>query len=460
MVTTEKKTKLWAFTSQLLTIFSGTILLFLLLRALTRERYAVWVAFTALAAFSLFLEQALEPALTRYAAYAFAGAFDLPMYGQRPSQGDGVLNTIDVARILQVGRKLYASVTLLVAILVGTLGTLLLAHLTSTVPGLKVEALTAWGFYFSGILVSVRWGYLNPTLMGLGEVSASYQAIAYSRGTFLLITAGGVLATRSLVPIGIAYLAWAVVLRAYSAARLQRVLPDLPKIAPDPMLFKAITDGSWRMGVSQLGAFFALKMNYLLVTYFLGLRTAAAYGLSLQAVETITLLALTPIQYRLPQLIALRTTKAMSEFRNLVGRVSTGAWLISLLGMTGLIMLGPMLLRFLSSQSNLLPTSMLVIMCCTAFLATNHSLFVILLLADNSVPFMWASLISGLVIVILATSYLALHTGGILGILLIEMGVQLSYNNWKWPLEGARRFEMGLGTLLRQRMRIKNSPNS
>jgi 4-amino-4-deoxy-L-arabinose transferase-like glycosyltransferase len=144
----------------------------------------------------------------------------------------------------------------------------------------------------------------------------------------------------------------------------------------------------------------------------------------------------------------------MSAFRVLVGRISVEAWAISLLGTVGLLILGRSLLGIISSQNTLLPTYLLVFMCITAILSLNHTLFVLILLADNSVPFMWASLLSGVAITVLSASCLSLHFGGILVVFIIEMGVHLSYNNWKWPHEAFKKYHLNISSLMRDGLNI------
>ena len=66
-------------------------------------------------------------------------------------------------------------------------------------------------------------------------------------------------------------------------------------------------------------------------------------------------------------------------------------------------------------------------------LELNQSNFATIIVTSNRVPFVKPTLISGAVIFVGTFVVLKLTTWGILGVVLVQAVVQLSYNDWKWP---------------------------
>ena len=72
----------------------------------------------------------------------------------------------------------------------------------------------------------------------------------------------------------------------------------------------------------------------------------------------------------------------------------------------------------------------------------NHSNFSTMIVIQNSVPFVGVSLITGGFIVLGSFLTLQYTNYGILGLILVQGIVQLSYNNWKWPYVVLKEFKL------------------
>jgi hypothetical protein len=80
------------------------------------------------------------------------------------------------------------------------------------------------------------------------------------------------------------------------------------------------------------------------------------------------------------------------------------------------------------------------------FLELNHSIFGLFITASNHVPFYKAALLAGAAIL----SFSAVLVGelGVWSLILVQGGVQLAYNNWRWPLAVMRSGGLSYRTLL------------
>jgi hypothetical protein len=64
----------------------------------------------------------------------------------------------------------------------------------------------------------------------------------------------------------------------------------------------------------------------------------------------------------------------------------------------------------------------------TAVLEVNHCAFSVFYITKNKVPFLWASILSGLAIISLG--FLVVGAWSIWGLLAVQFLVQISFNNW------------------------------
>ncbi|HHH1715679.1 TPA: hypothetical protein ACPY4M_004563, partial [Yersinia enterocolitica] len=81
-----------------------------------------------------------------------------------------------------------------------------------------------------------------------------------------------------------------------------------------------------------------------------------------------------------------------------------------------------------------LPLNYLLILGLIYLLEMNHSICATIITSKNKVPFVFASLFSGGLIILLSIILSVHFKYGVLGLILAQGIVQLMYNNWKWPL--------------------------
>ena len=77
---------------------------------------------------------------------------------------------------------------------------------------------------------------------------------------------------------------------------------------------------------------------------------------------------------------------------------------------------------------------MIIVILIISFLEENHSIAGGFLLSKNEVPFYKASIVAGIVTVILLFVFLKILNLGVWAMILAPGVAQLIYQNWKWPL--------------------------
>ena len=76
---------------------------------------------------------------------------------------------------------------------------------------------------------------------------------------------------------------------------------------------------------------------------------------------------------------------------------------------------------------------MLIAVLVISLLEQNHIVAATFIMADNKVPFMWPSLISGAATILLLWLMLQYGNMGLWGMIIAPGIAQLAYQNWKWP---------------------------
>lgn len=434
-----RRLSFWAYMAQISGMFS-LILLPFLLRQFPADKVALWYICLTLGSVGTLVEQSLEPAITRYITYARGGVGKLPEYGARPGPASGQIDPRLVNLVVAAARWLHVRTSALNLVLFGAGGGMYLWFLASR-NNLETETLQAWGIFTAAQYLGCRLMVNIPILQGMGRTHEAFQAFTLQRMGFILTAILGIFLFPRLEIIGIAQFIANVLGLGMAWIRVRRLLNAsdfTPNLSELRTCIRELLHGSLRLWITRFGGFLIVKSNLLLVSAFIGLQTAGSLALSMQALEAINLLSLTPLFSRLPRLYELRTLDFTQEMKRCVGSVLLIAWITYCVGSICLVWQGAELLEFLGSQSTLLPTGSLLLLLVTGLLEMNHSLSGTLLLLDNRVPFMRASVLSGLIIVCLSTLVLSQTELGVLGALAVPFFIQLAYNNWKWPLEALR----------------------
>jgi hypothetical protein len=151
----------------------------------------------------------------------------------------------------------------------------------------------------------------------------------------------------------------------------------------------------------------------------------------------------------MPEIASLKLNNTAYRYLQIFSRAIAVQWIVSIIGILFIVILGPIVLNFIGANTTLLPSFLLVILGSVFFLEWNHSTFATLITMSNTVPFVGASVFSGIGIVTTSVIVLEFTNLGILGIVLSQGIVQLAYNNWRWPLWVLRENKISIYTIVK-----------
>lgn len=187
-----------------------------------------------------------------------------------------------------------------------------------------------------------------------------------------------------------------------------------------------------------------LQLNTLICSSYFGLETTANYGLTLQLFTLLIAVCSTAYQTLQPEINEACLHNDNIRVIQLISFGSIFNWLVYLIGFIFIILFGPKILEFLNVEVKLLSFELMVFMGIYLFLENNHSMFASYITGQNKIPFMKASIISGIFVVSLSMFSVTYTSLELLGLMIAQSLVQLCYNNWKWPLDIIKKYDLNL----------------
>lgn len=425
----------WGYLAQGLNVGSGLLLLPFVVRYLPAEEVGLWFVFITLGALAQLLEFGFQPTIARNTAYVYAGARTLFMVGiPTELKNCGLPHIPMLAELIAACRLIYAAVALLVAFALFGGGGLYISTLLAD--GAAHDAvLIAWAMYATGLIVNFYFGYANSLLQGRGDITLVNKALIASRCLLLLLGLFMLALGQGLPGLGAAMLASCILGRWLLMRYLRQETAMAEAMRLRSTQGRATAQTMWhnasRLGVVQVSAFLIQRANVLVASSFLGLVSAASYGLTVTLLITLSNLSMAVLQIRLPAITRARTLGDNAMARALFGEVLLMSWILFMGGLALLLVAGNPLLFLLSGQAPLLHTLPLLVFGLILALEMNHSIAATYLTTRNAVPFLWPSLLSGAATLLL--SLWLVSEWEVWGLIAAQGVVQLSYNNWRWP---------------------------
>lgn len=434
-----RKDILWGYSAQLLNIGIGLLILPLLVIQLSSEELGLWYVFMAMAGLAQLLEFGFQPTIARQVSYVYSGAIEIKKTGL-PTAGAGGLKTELLVNVIFASRKIYRIISIFSAVLLIGGGALYISSLSYSGDSLSIY--TSWCVFASASIINFYFGYYNGLLQGRGDITKVNKVIVISKLVLFILAV-------FLLFCGFGLLAMAVATLLSSA--LNRVLISrcfydadnkfLKKMNPKENLTNILWGSSWRLGLVQFGSFLILRGNLFIAATFLGLSTAASYGLTLQIAMLIAAIASQLTSLQLPKMNAMQAIGNRNELLRLYSSsVVVGAMLV-LLGFLSLIILGDWILTFFNSKTPLLTIDLLAIMGIVILLEVHHSTSATYLTTCNDVPFLRASIVSGLAVAVLSFVLVKWGGLGVAGLIAGQGVVQALFNNWYWPMTAMRHLK-------------------
>lgn len=423
---------IWNYIAQIISIGGGIIALPLVLKywdIVVVENYLILITLMGL---YVIIDGGLRINLVRISAFAKSGK--IPIYG---STRDYVLENLSSPQLFNVVNKLVAQISWIGGVLIFLLGSIYLYQTSNN--GSYFNIIFIWILLStSQILFSRNLGVIG-LLQGIGKIALANKLVAAFKGGILLSCVFAVLLGFSLTGFAVGVFFCSVIVYFISLEIFSRQIEVIPGSDKTIDLSKNDTDQirelvlkpSLRLWVVQVGAFLINRGNILVAGLVLGVMESSAFMLSIILVSVVANLASTVILVYLPQINTIQVSVSRKTLTPIIKKIYGIAYSIYIAAFVCIFFLGNYILEILGSEARLIDDGLLIIVGIIAFLELNHSLAVSYLTTRNEIIFARAAVLSGIATVCIG--YILGSIYGIIGLIIAQGGVQLLYNNWRWP---------------------------
>ena len=440
MVNTDKNDVLWNYAATFLKLASQALLLPLILTMMSSEKVGIYVVFITINSFALLLDFGFNSSFTRNVTYVFSGVKSLKKQGYEKKINNK--NYIDYALLkglISVMRRFYLVLSLILFVLLITLGSFYISFLTQDYQGDINEVYIAWIILITVNTYNTYTLYFGALLLGKGLVKKSKQITIAGQLVFLFFSASLIILGYGLIAIFTAQGLSIIIIRFLSkkAFFTDQIIKDLKLISnrSNREIFNSIYPNSLKIGITSLGAFMVHRSTIIIGSLYISLEDIASYGITLQIITVVSGLAGIYTSTYLPKINELRIRDNIVEIKKIYLKGQFIVILSFLLGSFFILVLGEWTLNLLQSSTSLLSSSLIIFMLIFSLLETNHSVAGHILLTKNEVPFFKASILSGLVVIFLLLIFLNNTSLGLFSLILAPGIAQAIYQNWKWPME-------------------------
>lgn len=430
-----KKAIFSGYVAQALSIGYGILILPFMLGYLSPAEVAYWLIMLSFLGLVMVFDFGFSPTITRNIAYVMSGAEKLLAHGVYEDN----MNELNIDnreanwrlfnQLLYTVKLLYRYIALIALIIFGTFGSWYVYIFLANNP---VESgWVVWVIFLSGFILNLYFLYTYPTLMGMGKLYQANMVNIIMRVVWLIFAALGLWYFESILVMPVSYFLGVVVARVYAYYLINKhaILVRFEKSA----LFSIILPNAWRLGVVIFGAFLINKATIFFAGVYFQAELSASYMLSLQVLAVLIAVASVYFQMHIPELSRMQLAYNARK-KKLYYKLISISLFIYIVSALMVLVFGNGILNFIGSEVGFLPLEIFSLLLFIGLLELNHTLAATYITTQNKVPFLWASILSGIAIVLFSIIIFAIYrVNELIWLILIQGSVQLAYNNWKWP---------------------------
>ncbi len=438
MIEITKKDIAWSYIANIFSIASGIIVLPVILNRLDAEEVGLNYIMLTISSLVSLLDFGFAPQFGRNFTYVNSGVQSLRKEGiEEEVREKEKINYHLLSILLATAKTVYQRISVVGTLIMLSGGTAYIAYITNGFTSIN-NSLAIWILFTISTYFNIYFTYYNSLLTGSGKVEEANVATFLSKLSYILICIPLLLLNVGLLSIVIANLIAPFIRRYYSYKKyytreIRRNLEKNIRKEEIKETFNTIWYNSKKLGINFIGAYAVNKSSMFIIGFFLPLSVVGSYGILTQIATLLLSISQTLFTAYEPKYSYYRVTKDTEGCKNVICLTTLVYLTIMIIGSLGILFLGPAIFSLIHSKTVLPSKIIMAIYLTSVTLEGNHSNFATLIAAENKIPFVKSGLISGLFIIVLTILCLEISSWGLLGVVLIQFAVQLSYNNWRWP---------------------------
>lgn len=445
-----KKDIIWSYISKFFSLASGFITLPLILNKLSAQEVGLNYLMLTISTMVSLLDFGFAPQFGRNITYVLSGSQQIQKEGIDTKNISNNINYHLLSSILQAAKYIYHRLSIVVFILMTTLGTIYIYHVTNHFSSVEYT-LPIWICFSISVYFNIYYTYYSSLLTGAALIKEAQIAMILSRIGYIFIAYLLLLLNLGLISIVIANLISPFINRYYSHIHFytKELKTKLANVNVDKEDVRNVIQNLWynakKLGINFIGAYCLSQGTVFVTGLYLSLSEVGSYGLMIQLTSILTGVSCTLVNTYMPKFSKYRAT---GDKENLIKDFSMSMmlfYIMTIIGSIIIVCLGPVILTLIHSKTSLPSTLTVCIFCLMSLLNMNHSQCATLITTANKVPFVKAALIGGFTILGLITIVLHFTKWGLLGVVMVRFIVQLCYNDWYWPRWVLK--DLGIGPL-------------
>lgn len=444
---------IWSYLGVIVSFTASVITLPVVIYFLDGELLGLWYVFGSVGGITILFDFGFTVTFARNITYCWSGARKLEKTGT-----SGVVELepdFEMMRdVLYTCKRVYLIISLTAYLLLLTIGTGYIIHISSTIPG--YTHIIAWIIFSTGAFLNLYYNYYDSFLRGVGAIKQANQNRVYARLIQLITMIVLLLAGCGILGLSIANFLFGIVFRFLgknSFFKYKGIGEQLAKVKTPidngkiKQYFTTIWYNAWRDGVVALSVYLFGQASVILCSLYLSLTETGMYSIGLQIANVVQALSTTLYVTYQPSLQSNWVKGNKTGVKRLMLRIIKVFIASYLVCVVGVIFIGIPLLKLIKPDVIISIPLMLGIFVSYFILGYRDS-FTSYFSCTNRLIYVPAFIISSVACVLL--SIVLMQWGGmnVWGLVVAQIASQLVFNAWYWSVKAHRELNIGLKDII------------
>ncbi|BBW27629.1 hypothetical protein POE73_004089 [Enterobacter bugandensis] len=411
------------------------VVTFASLKILPQEQGSIWLMFLSMVILVSLFDFGLSPTIIRNVSYVIAGAQHLSKNNLDKIEFSDAVSYSLLGRLISDIKVIYKKLTFLAILVITIFGGCY--FLIVTPKDILLETITSWMIFSTGLLLSLYYLYYTPVLSGLGEIQYANLSNIYGRLSWLIFSLLCIPVGLNLINLSVSFLLSVIVARVSCLYFYNRnnYTKEIKKVKPaEESTIPYISGSAIKLGLATAGNVIINRAPIIIAGIAFSLNIAGEFTLTMQIFLAIISVSNVYLAVKIPRLSQLVIKKERREIKKIVIRIIFISILLYFGGVIAFALSSDFIIKITGAKVGFLDTKYILLLGAILLLDLNHNICASILTASNKIPFVIPVIASGVLIAIAGWLFSVVFNMGVLGLILAQGIIQLSYNNWRWPL--------------------------